>query len=119
MICLSLPGGGEEGEEGRTAVILAVVPLRIFAHKEFVRAICKEQPEPAWMATTTAAKCKAPLICQKEVLGYQLQQPAPALARERLKQKQSQKPSTKAVSKKEFSVFHIFVDFPSMVQVMR
>lgn len=115
MICLSLPGGGEEGEEGRTALILAVMPLQIFAHQEFVRAVCKEQPEPPWMATTTTAKCEAPLICQKEILGYQLQQPAPALAQE-IETKTIQNPTQEQFPRKNFPSF---VDFPSMVQAMR
>lgn len=53
------------------------------------------------MATTTTTKRKAPLICQKEVLGYQLQQPAPALARE-IETKTIQNPTQEQFPRKNF-----------------
>lgn len=59
---LSSMRGGEEGGEGRPAVFWAPMPSHVFAQEEFGRAICKQQPQPAFTAMTTAGKWEAPLI---------------------------------------------------------
>lgn len=96
---------------------------RSFAQEEFVRVICKQQSQPAFTATT-AGKCKAPLVQLERGFGVPLSHsPNPEVTGKRGNKKcptktKKTKP-TAAVSKREFSIFNIFIDFSNMVQVMQ
>lgn len=104
---LSFARGGEAGGEGRPAVTLAPTPSHSFAQEEFVRAICKQQSQPAFTATT-AGKCKAPLVRLERGFGVPLSHsPNPEVTGKRGNKKCPTKTKKTHSSSFQEGIFHL------------
>jgi len=104
---LSFTRGGEEGGEGRPAVVLAPTPSHIFDQEEFVRAMCKQQSKPTFMAMTTASKHKATLVQLERGFGVPFpHSPNPEMTGKRRNKKNPTKPKKHRSGFQE-GIFHL------------